>query len=77
MATCEQCGNDYDKSFAVTLGGRTHDLRQLRVRDPGASTDMPQLRQPHHRAWRGAQRQHLLLRTLAKQEGVTGLRDRD
>jgi hypothetical protein len=23
MATCEQCGNDYDKSFAVTMGGRT------------------------------------------------------
>ena len=23
MATCEQCGNDYDKSFAVTMAGRT------------------------------------------------------
>ena len=23
MATCEQCGNDYDKSFTVTMGGRT------------------------------------------------------
>ena len=23
MARCEQCGNDYDKSFEVTMGGRT------------------------------------------------------
>jgi hypothetical protein len=23
MAQCEQCGNDYDKSFEVTMGGRT------------------------------------------------------
>jgi hypothetical protein len=24
MARCEVCGNDYDKSFTVTLAGRTH-----------------------------------------------------
>ena len=24
MATCEQCGNDYDKSFTLTIGGREH-----------------------------------------------------
>jgi hypothetical protein len=24
MATCQVCGNDYDKSFEVTLGGATH-----------------------------------------------------
>ena len=24
MATCEVCGNDYDKSFEVTKGGETH-----------------------------------------------------
>lgn len=24
MAKCEQCGNDYDKSFEVTMSGRTH-----------------------------------------------------
>jgi phage terminase large subunit GpA-like protein len=23
MATCEQCGNDYDKSFKITMGDRT------------------------------------------------------
>ena len=24
MANCETCGNDYDGSFEVTLGGTTH-----------------------------------------------------
>ncbi len=25
MATkCEQCGNDYDKAFLITLGGKSH-----------------------------------------------------
>ena len=24
MAKCEHCGNDYDKSFTVTLGGKSH-----------------------------------------------------
>lgn len=24
MATCEQCGNDYDKAFQVSMNGGTH-----------------------------------------------------
>jgi hypothetical protein len=24
MAVCETCGNDYDKTFLVTLAGKTH-----------------------------------------------------
>jgi DNA-directed RNA polymerase subunit RPC12/RpoP len=24
MATCETCGNDYDKTFSVTMEGREH-----------------------------------------------------
>jgi hypothetical protein len=24
MARCETCGNDYDKSFQVTMGGQAH-----------------------------------------------------
>ena len=24
MATCETCGNDYDKTFTVTLAGKSH-----------------------------------------------------
>ncbi len=24
MAVCEQCGNDYDKAFQVTINGKSH-----------------------------------------------------
>jgi hypothetical protein len=24
MARCDTCGNDYDKAFQVTMGGKTH-----------------------------------------------------
>jgi hypothetical protein len=24
MAKCDQCGNDYDKSFEITMRGQTH-----------------------------------------------------
>lgn len=24
MAICDHCGNDYDKSFTVTMSGKTH-----------------------------------------------------
>ncbi len=24
MATCETCGNDYDKAFQVTMNGKAH-----------------------------------------------------
>jgi phage terminase large subunit GpA-like protein len=24
MAQCEQCGNDYDKTFEIKMGGETH-----------------------------------------------------
>ena len=26
MANCEVCGNDYDKAFQITSGGKTHVL---------------------------------------------------
>ena len=26
MATCANCGNDYDKAFQVTVGGETKDF---------------------------------------------------
>ena len=27
MAVCKVCGNDYDKAFTVTMGGKTIELR--------------------------------------------------
>jgi hypothetical protein len=64
MAKCEQCGNDYDKSFAVTMGGRTMIFDSFEMRDRGARAHLPPLRHAHHRAWRAARRHHLLLRPL-------------
>ena len=29
MAQCEVCGNDYDKSFEVIMGGRRHVLDSI------------------------------------------------
>jgi hypothetical protein len=26
MSVCERCGNDYDKSFQVVMGGKTHNF---------------------------------------------------
>ena len=26
MAVCEHCGNEYDKSFQVIMGGKTHNF---------------------------------------------------
>jgi hypothetical protein len=26
MAQCEMCGNEYDKSFKVVIGGKSHDF---------------------------------------------------
>ncbi len=29
MATCELCGNDYDKTFTVTMAGQTHTFESF------------------------------------------------
>jgi hypothetical protein len=29
MATCDMCGNDYDKTFTLTRGGGDPDVRQF------------------------------------------------
>jgi hypothetical protein len=62
MAKCEQCGNDYDKSFEVRMGGRTMIFRQFRMRDPYAGAANGSIFCCVH---------------CARREGVTGLRDRD
>ena len=64
MATCEVCGNDYDKSFEVTIGGLDAHVRQLRVRDPRPRADVRALRLPRDRARGGGRRPDLLLRAL-------------
>ena len=67
MARCDQCGNDYDKSFEVTMAGHTmtFDSSSARFR---RSRQLAALRQPHHRARCRAKWHDLLLRAL-RQEG--------
>ena len=67
MARCDQCGNDYDKSFEVTMAGRTMTFELFRVRDSGARANLPALRQPHHRARCRAKWHYLLLRALRQE----------
>ena len=77
MARCEQCGNDYDKSFEVKMGGRTmifdsfecaiHRWRRSARIAAAASSGM------------GSQHGGVIYCCVhcARHEGVTGLRDRD
>ena len=72
MDRCVQCGNHYDKSFEVRMGGPHHDLRLIRMRDPGARASVPNCgnRMIGHGVQHGCVH-------CAKHEGVKGLRDRD
>jgi len=58
-----QCGNDYDQSFEVTMGGRTLVFDSFECAIQALAPVCP-LRLPHHRPWHAAQRHHLLLRPL-------------
>jgi len=39
MATCETCGNDYDKAFQVVMNGKAHTFDSFRVRNSCFGTD--------------------------------------
>jgi nitrite reductase/ring-hydroxylating ferredoxin subunit len=77
MAKCEQCGNDYDKSFAVTMGGRTMIFDSFEWAIAALAPSCP------HCGTRiighGVQHGDTIFCCVhcAKNEGVTGLRDRD
>ena len=75
MARCEQCGNDYDKSFEVTMGGRTMIFDSFECAIQAARAHLPPLRLPHHRAWGRAHGTIFCCVHCAKKEGVKGLRD--
>ena len=64
MGKCAQCGNDYDQSFTVTMGGRTMIFELVRMRDRRDGTCLPALRRSHRRPRRAARRHDLLLRPL-------------
>jgi hypothetical protein len=76
MPTCETCGNDYDKAFQVTMGGktRTFDSFECAIHAMAPTCDHCGTRIVGH----GVQNGESLFCCVhcAKQEGTTGLRDR-
>jgi hypothetical protein len=56
MARCDQCGNDYDKSFEVTMAGRTMTFDSFECAIQALAPIMPALRQSHYRPWCRAKR---------------------
>ena len=76
MATCEVCGNEYEKCFTVACEGETHtfDSFECAIRRPGPA--MRPLRLQDRWARGRAGRDHVLLAACARQEGVGGVVDR-
>ena len=75
MAKCEVCGNDYDKAFTVTMGGRarTFDSFKCAIQALAPSCSHCGCKVVGH----GVEKGHdLLLRPLRKEAGVVGLEDR-
>ena len=48
---CAQCGNNYDQSFEVTMGGRTLTFNSFECAICRARAGLPPLRRKSPRAW--------------------------
>jgi hypothetical protein len=64
MATCETCGNDYDKAFQVTMNGKAHTYDSFECAIHALAP-----RNPDRRARHGEGGQLLLLRALRPRRG--------
>jgi hypothetical protein len=77
MATCEQCGNDYDKAFQITMGGetRTFDSFECAIEAVAPRCAHCDCRIIGH----GVESEDVMYccAHCAGEEGVTALRDRD
>jgi hypothetical protein len=76
MARCEHCGNDYDKSFDVTMGGRTRTFDSFECAIHALAPRCAHCRCTiigHGLESDGA---YYCCAHCATQAGVTGLRDR-
>lgn len=76
MATCETCGNDYDKAFEVTMGGKAHtfDSFECAIHALAPTCDHCGIRIVGH----GLEKDGTFYccEHCAEGEGVKGLRDR-
>lgn len=77
MGRCAQCGNDYDKSFDVTMAGQTMTFDSFECAIAALAPTCPHcgVRVVGH----GVEKDGTIFccAHCAEQEGVTGLRDRD
>ena len=76
MARCDNCGNDYDKSFTVTAGGTTHtfDSFECAIYMLAPTCSHCRCRIIGHGV--EAAGQFFCCAHCAKRSGVEGLRDR-
>jgi hypothetical protein len=76
MATCETCGNDYDKSFEVIMTGETHTFDSFECAMHALAPTCPHcgVRIAGH----GVEQDDRIFccAHCAEQEGARGLRDR-
>ena len=73
MAPCEVCGNNYDKSFEIILGGKSHTFDSFEC---AIQALLSMLRLSDHRPRRRESGTGFLLRTLCRADGKTELKDR-
>lgn len=76
MARCERCGNDYDKSFTVTMSGRTHTFDSFECAIAAIAPECTHCRCRiigHGVEARGS---YFCCVHCAEQAGIGGLRDR-
>ncbi len=64
MGVCEQCGNEYDKTFDVMMNGRKHTFDSFECAIQMLAPQVRQLRGAHRRARDRGAGAVLLLRQL-------------
>jgi hypothetical protein len=64
MGKCAQCGNNYDQSFEVTMGGRTLVFDSFECAIAALAPVCPGIAGAYRRPRRAAWRHDLLLRPL-------------
>lgn len=76
MARCEQCGNDYDKTFDVVMGGRKHtfDSFECAISALAPECEHCGVRIVGHGV--EADNRYFCCHSCAEMAGVTGIRDR-
>jgi hypothetical protein len=76
MATCEVCGNDYDKSFTVAMNGASHifDSFECAIQALAPRCAHCDCRIVGHGVEVGDR--YFCCASCARHEGVSGLRDR-